>query len=179
MAIAIIALSGCKSKQDKVEDETTGFEKSMTAEDTATVINLVNTFFDYAEKGNYSEAAGMLYAANDSDNYAEPQLLDNEQMEVVRRTLRSLPIKSHRIDYIKFKDTYSNEVKVTAIIAESHDDMPEIKTVFYFKPFDYMGGWRLCYVDSNNGDIGLVDESKKEVLTKKFNESQEQTNHPK
>ena len=174
LVIIVMALSGCKGRQDNTGDtEVTGFEKSMTAEDTATVIKLVNTFFEYAESGKYADAAGMLYAANDSDNYAEPELLDNEQMEVVRRTLRSLPIKSHKIDYIKFNRTFSNEVKVTAIIEEAHDGMPEIKTVYYFKPFDYLGGWRLCYVDTNNGDTGLVDESQKEALTKEFNADQE------
>lgn len=84
--------------------------------------------------------------------YEEPQPLSNEEMASIKNMLSALPIKSHTIDYIKFKEVYNNEVKCTALIMEAYDNVPEIKTAFYFKPIDHLGKWRLCMVDSRRGD---------------------------
>jgi muconolactone delta-isomerase len=166
-ALLVLSFVGCKNKQ-KQESERTGFELSMTNADSTEVQHLVNMFFEYAEKGNYTEAAGMLYKADAKDHYEEPQLLDNDDMEKVRNLLSSLPIQSHTIEYIKFSETYSNEVKCNAVIQPAHDKIPEIKTVFYFKPVNYLGKWKLCLVDSHDGDQPVIEGAKKDSMEKEY-----------
>lgn len=167
MLFAAFLLVGCKDKPKQTDK--TGFELNLTNEDSTNVVNLVNTFFECAENGRYDEAAAMLYEDNVDTVYAEPQPLDNEHIAKVKQMLSSLPIIRHEINYVKFKETYSNEVKCTAIIAEAKGDMPEIKTVFYFKPIDYLGSWKLCLIDSYNGDHTIVNNADQDSLTDKYN----------
>ena len=167
MLFAAFALVGCKDKPQPADK--TGFEMNLTNEDSTNVINLVNTFFEYAEHGKYDEAAAMLYMDNVDSVYEEPQPLDNAHIAKVKQMLSSLPIIRHEINYVKFEQTYSNEVKCTAIIAEAKGDMPEVKTVFYFKPYDYLGSWRLCMIDSYNGDRTIINNEHQDSLTDMYN----------
>lgn len=167
LLFVIICFTGCKDRQ-KQNNNLTGFEQSMTNADSTEVVHLVNMFFQYAENGKYADAAAMLYKENTKDNYSELQLLDNEDMKKVRDLLSSLPITKHNIDYIKFSQTYSNEVKCTAIIQPAHDNIPEIKTVYYFKPVNYLGKWKLCLLDSHNGDQPVIESAKKDSMEKEY-----------
>src|SRR5574344_309970 len=136
--ISIVTLSSCKSKQKDHTGNETGFEKSMTNQDTIEVKRLVDMFFQYAEHGKTADAAAMLYKDSVEDEYSEPQLLDNEEM------------------------------KCTTLIEPAHGKMPEIKTVFYFKPINYLGNWRLCLLNSRNGDEPVIDNNKKDSVSKEY-----------
>ena len=160
--------TGCKGDKAPKGNQPTGFELAMTDQDTTAVVNLINQFFGMVESGNITDAVSMLYQDCDSDVYAEPELLDNEQIRRTTTLLKALPVVNHRIEYIKFSETYANEVKVSAIIAEAEDGMPEVKTVFYFKPVDFMGNWRLCLVNSTEGDQRLISNEQADSLQEKF-----------
>ena len=133
-------------------------------------------FFQLAESGRYDEAASMLFKNNVDTVYDEPKPLDNKDMEKVKTLLSSLPIKSHTIDYIKFKEVYENEVKCTAIIMEAHDNIPEVKTVFYFKPVSYLGKWKLCLVDSHHGDQTVIKADKKDSMQNEYQKEMREKN---
>lgn len=163
------SISGCKSKSKEKPEKFTAFEKEMTNTDSMEVIRLVDQFFNYAENGQIGEAAGMLYENNDEADGEEPQPIDNKAMEKMKVLLNSLPIRSHNIDYIKFSEAENNEVKCTAIIEPAHDNVPEIKTVFYFKPIKYFDSWKLCIVDTNSGDRTIINGAKKDSMTHEFN----------
>ena len=163
------SISGCKSKSKEKPEKFTAFEKEMTNTDSIEVIRLVDQFFNYAENGQIGEAAGMLYENNDEADGEEPQPIDNKAMEKMKVLLNSLPIRSHNIDYIKFSEAENNEVKCTAIIEPAHDNVPEIKTVFYFKPIKYFDSWKLCIVDTNSGDRTIINGAKKDSMTHEFN----------
>ena len=181
MAVLVTSFfASCKGNKAP-KDQPTGFELAMTDKDTTAIVNLVNQFFASVEDGNISDAVAMLYQDCDSDRFEEPQLLDNEQIQRVTNLLKALPVIEHRIDYIKFSETYANEVKVSAIIAHAEDDFPEVKTVFYFKPVDYLGSWRLCLVNSNEGDTRLISNEQADSLQEKFAndmKAKEQAAHP-
>ncbi|MDE6011715.1 MAG: hypothetical protein K2G91_03155, partial [Prevotella sp.] len=150
------------------------YEELVTNQDTVAVIQLVDRFFGYIMEGHVDDAAAMLYVAGD-DIYDEPMLMDNEEMAQVRQLLETIDIQSYRIDYIKFSEAHNNEVKVTAVIEEAHDGMPDITTAFYFKPQDYLTNWVLCLADSYRGQDAIVDNDSKDSLTQKFqNEVEEQ-----
>ena len=167
MMAMIFVMSGCKKKQ-KEETQFTQFELALTEKDTTQVTHLVNMFFEYLEHDQVTDAVAMLYEDCDSDKYGKPELLSNEKIASVTNLLRSFPIVGHRIDYVKFRETYKNEVKATAIIAEATDDRPEIKTVFYFKPVDYLGEWRLCLVNSDEGDRRVIKNAQADSMTTKY-----------
>lgn len=174
LTISPLFMTSCKDKP-KPNPQTT-FEQSMTNKDSVAVTGLVNVFFQLAESGRYDEAASMLFKNNVDTVYNEPQPLDNKDMEKVKTLLSSLPIKSHTIDYIKFKEVYENEVKCTAIIMEAHDNIPEVKTVFYFKPVSYLGKWKLCLVDSHHGDQTVIKANKKDSMQNEYQREMREKN---
>ena len=174
LTISPLFMTSCKDKP-KPNPQTT-FEQSMTNKDSVAVTGLVNVFFQLAESGRYDEAASMLFKNNVDTVYDEPQPLDNKDMEKVKTLLSSLPIKSHTIDYIKFKEVYENEVKCTAIIMEAHDNIPEVKTVFYFKPVSYLGKWKLCLVDSHHGDQTVIKANKKDSMQNEYQREMREKN---
>ena len=174
LTISPLFMTSCKDKP-KPNPQTT-FEQSMTNKDSVAVTGLVNVFFQLAESGRYDEAASMLFKNNVDTVYDEPQPLDNKDMEKVKTLLSSLPIKSHTIDYIKFKEVYENEVKCTAIIMEAHDNIPEVKTVFYFKPVSYLGKWKLCLVDSHHGDQTVIKANKKDSMQNEYRREMREKN---
>lgn len=174
LTISPLFMTSCKDKP-KPNPQTT-FEQSMTNKDSVAVTGLVNVFFQLAESGRYDEAASMLFKNNVDTVYDEPQPLDNKDMEKVKKLLSSLPIKSHTIDYIKFKEVYENEVKCTAIIMEAHDNIPEVKTVFYFKPVSYLGKWKLCLVDSHHGDQTVIKADKKDSMQNEYQKEMREKN---
>lgn len=172
LLLLLLAVAGSCTNKQKADDGKTAFERSLTAQDTANVKQLVDSFFQLLESGEAGQAAAMLYQKPDSDAYGEPTLLDNENLGNMELMLGSLPIIGHRIDYIKFSQTYANEVKVTAIIAEADGDMPEVSTVFYFRPIDYLGGWRLCMMDTNTGAGSIMDKAAKDSVERSYGEAE-------
>ena len=174
LIISPLFMTSCKDKP-KPNPQTT-FEQSMTNKDSVAVTGLVNVFFQLAESGRYDEAASMLFKNNVDTVYDERKPLDNKDMEKVKTLLASLPIKSHTIDYIKFKEVYENEVKCTAIIMEAHDNIPEVKTVFYFKPVSYLGKWKLCLVDSHHGDQTVIKADKKDSMQNEYQKEMREKN---
>ena len=174
LIISPLFMTSCKDKP-KPNPQTT-FEQSMTNKDSGAVTGVVNVVFQLAESGRYDEAASMLFKNNVDTVYDEPKPLDNKDMEKVKTLLSSLPIKSHTIDYIKFKEVYENEVKCTAIIMEAHDNIPEVKTVFYFKPVSYLGKWKLCLVDSHHGDQTVIKADKKDSMQNEYQKEMREKN---
>lgn len=170
IAVAIVMFAAVGCKQKKPAPTETGFELSMTNADSTAVVQLVDQFFGYAENECYTEAAAMLFTAHtEADSlYLEPEPLNNEQLGVMISKLKALKIKSHHIDYIKFNETYLNEVKCTVFLSEEVEGPNAIRTVFYFKPVDYMGAWKLCVMDSPSGDHAFVDPSKRDSVTNSY-----------
>lgn len=95
-----------------------------------------------------AEAVAMLYKADPSDVWGEPLQLDNEEMRQVKQTLGCFPVLRYQIDYIKFQSAVKNEVKCTIVMREAEGELPAVTNRWYFKPMNYLGGWRLCMMDS-------------------------------
>jgi len=178
IAIALffaVSLSSCRKKQQAAEGpQPTDFEKAMMNADTVAVKELVNQFFTYVKAQDFSEAAGMLYR-NDTQSGNEPELLDNEEMAKVRATLQAIPMVDYEIEYIKFNEDYANEVLCKVVIRKGTDGKADMTTKMFFKPISYMGNWHLCLVNTEYGDKGVVDPSKRDSVEKKFQEEAEKS----
>lgn len=169
ICFVVMLFVGCKDKP-KQESQLTDFELALDNTDSIEAVRVVDQFFEYAESGNVADAAGMLYKVNRANVWDTPEELNNDEMKKVRDLLSSLPVKSHNIDYIKFKEAYDNEVKCTAIIEPADGDFPGVTTVYYFRLYNNMGKWLLCMKDTNSGDRGMVNPDDKDSLQKKFSE---------
>lgn len=166
----LLSLSSCRQEKSRTaESNATAFENSLNNSDTTDVINLVDTFFGYLEQGQVADAVAMLFTMDNNNPHAEPQLLDNEQIARTTSLFSAFPIVGHRIDYIKFRETYNNEVKVTAIIQEAQDGMPEMTTSFVFKPYDYLSVWRLCTFNTEVGDRRIVSHEDADSVGQRLN----------
>ena len=167
--------SACKQGKPKEEQTLTNYELSMTDRDTLAVTSLVDRFFGYLENDKLTDALAMLYVADSNDRHAEPQLLDNEQLARLSQVYKSLmPIRSHKIEYIKFSQTYDNEVKVRVTLEEARDGQPAITTVIYFKPFDFLSDWRLCLMSSEQHNERIISNEQADSMQQRYSEELEQ-----
>lgn len=163
--ISVLSALSCKSGKNKPEPVRTDFELGMAKEDSLEVERLIDEFFQYAIDKNYTEAAGMLYKNDSSDIRKEPQPLNNKEMASIRNMLEVIPIEGYRIEYMKFSESYENEVLCHVIIRKGNGrDIPEMTTKMFFKPISYLGGWCLGIMNSEWGDRELVEPDKRDSL---------------
>jgi hypothetical protein len=171
LALAVLVFVGCKGK-DKKNDATshlTEYEQGLTADDSIQLVAVVDNFFALVENNQVDLAVSTLFRVNPENPYAEPIPLTNEEMQEIKKVFEVFPIFGHRIDYIKFYESYLNEVKVSAIFREAKDGMPEGTTTYYFRAINYVGQWVLCAMNTWTGDDEpLVRDEDKDSLTDKF-----------
>ena len=115
---------------DLSEEQFNDFVSGLVREDTLAVENLVDKFMTCVQNKQYQ--------------------LSNEEMSNVVCMLKQIPVLSYRINNIKFKTALMNEVKCTIVMREADGTVPEAANKWYFKPVNYLGGWRLCLMDSNS-----------------------------
>lgn len=153
---ALFNLLSCQSvdkKQavvDLSEEQFNDFVSGLVREDTLAVENLVDKFMTCVQNKQYGQAVSMLYKLDPEDAWNEPLQLSNEEMSNVVCMLKQIPVLSYRINNIKFKTALMNEVKCTIVMREADGTVPEAANKWYFKPVNYLGGWRLCLMDSNS-----------------------------
>lgn len=167
-----IMVSGCR-KKIKEDSAQTHFESGLNREDSVAVVNLIDKFFGYLESEDVYSAVAMLYKPDreSSTPYAEPLLLNNDEIERLVAQYGSLPVYDHKIDYIKFKESYLNEAKCTVVIQPEQGGLPAATMVYYLKPVNYLGGWVLCLMDSQSGDHTIVNNDDKDSLERHYQET--------
>lgn len=174
---AIFLMGSCKDRP-KQDSQKTAFESSLTNQDSVEVTRLVSGFFDEAKGGMADDAVAMLYK-DSPDSVAEPRPLNNEEMQQMKHILEAIPIVNYHIDYVKFLESSDNEVKVTVDITEATSGKPALTTVFYFKPVKVINTWKLCVVDSHNGDFNIVKGTKRDSMQNRYNMEMREKNEAK
>lgn len=144
----------------------------MTANDTASVIGLIDEFFTHVKAKDYDEAAAMLYKVNPNFPEGQPILLDDDQMREVISMLSTLPVLDYRIEYMKFTGSYENEVLCYVIIQKGTEGIPDITSKMFFRPMDFLGNWCLSIMNTTWGDRGIVAPSDRDSIARKYNEIQ-------
>ena len=140
--ICIIPLFICacqpstKSEGKAVKDSVVETTMYLCKTDTTAVTGLVNKFMNYYKDAKYADAAGMLYIH--PKKHEAPGLLENNQLQEVISSLKSLPIYDFKISSLKFYKAENNEVKCTLYLKNS-------ETInMSFSPTRYLGQWKLC-----------------------------------
>lgn len=144
----------------------------MTGKDSVSVKALIDQFFGYVKNKEYANAAGMLYRIDPDNPKGQPILLDNEEMAEVRSMLEMIPMVDYRIEYMKFTDSYENEVLCYVIMQKGTDGMPDISTKMFFRPMDYLGNWCLSIMNTTWGDRGVVAPSERDSIARSYSEQQ-------
>lgn len=164
-----LSLASCKDKKPEQPQgpQPTAFEKAMKAKDTLDVKALVDKYFTYVKEEKFDEAASMVYR-NDKSKHSKPETLDAKEKEKVIMLLKSVPMQSYEIEYIKFDKFNKNEVLCNVIIAEAQGDMPAVKTKMFFKPVKNGSEWVLCLMDTEHGDKGVVAPDKRDSVEKHY-----------
>ena len=111
-------------------------------------------FMTAVKEQRYADAAMMLHEMKTDDPFAQPELLDNEQLKSVLQRLKAFPIYDYTISDCIFKEAFDNEVRCKVVLFPKTDkeDMRPNATTWYFKPVRYLGEWKLCFRSSAQGD---------------------------
>jgi len=106
----------------------------------------------------------MLYTVNVDSVQEEPQPLDNAGIERITAMLKSVPMVGHKIEYMKFDESYRNEVLCTVTMAKGENGAPDVTTKMFFKPVNYLGGWVLCLINSTTGDKPVLKPDQRDSM---------------
>lgn len=169
VALVVACLASCNMNREKPKPQATEFELGMTSQDSIAVKNLIGQFFTFVEAKDYAAATQMLFRTDPQHPGEEPQPLGNDEIKAVMQTLQAVPVEGYRIEYIKFSESYSNEVLCYVTIKKSTSkDMPDITTKMFFKPMRHLGQWCLGLTNSEWGDRGVVDPAKRDSVKREY-----------
>lgn len=166
MTCAVVA---CKSDKKPAEGpQPTAFEEAMTAQDSTEVANLVDRFFGYMKQGDVPSAVEMLYTIKGETQRDEPQPLTNEEIEKQTQILQMFPVVDYKIEYMKFDQSFRNEVMCSVVMQKGENGAPDVTTKFFFKPVNWVGTWCLCMINSNTGDNPVLEPEQRDSVTREY-----------
>ena len=142
LIVGLIAafIVSCNQSGKKTETDSQATVKHLmvlSQKDTIQVLDLTNQFMTAVKEQRYA------------DPFAQPELLDNEQLKSVLQRLKAFPIYDYTISDCIFKEAFDNEVRCKVVLFPKTDkeDMRPNATTWYFKPVRYLGRWSLCLKD--------------------------------
>lgn len=144
------------------------FEQTLTRQDTADVMQLVDSFFSLTEQGQMEKVLPLLRRVSLDAEKASILPLDSENVARARQTLIRVMQCAHRVDYLKFFHPLQNEVRTTVILVPAKDTLPEMVSVLYLKPVKADNGWQLCLMDARSGDKPLVPIEKLDSMIRAY-----------
>ena len=149
LIVGLIAafIVSCNQSGKKTETDSQATVKHLmvlSQKDTIQVLDLTNQFMTAVKEQRYADAAMMLHEMKADDPFAQPELLDNEQLKSVLQRLKAFPIYDYTISDCIFK--------VVLFPKTDKEDMRPNATTWYFKPVRYLGEWKLCFRSSAQGD---------------------------
>ena len=148
-------LLSCGGGMKKAESSASGIidrTMALSAKDTAAVLDLTCRFMDAVKEQRYADAVILLHTLKADDAFAQPELLDNDQLETAMQRVKMFPVHSYRIDGYTFKKAYDNDVRCKVFLSPPAADGQTVSTVWYFKPVRFLGEWKLCFRSSEQGD---------------------------
>ena len=139
----VVSSFACKSEKKQVDADTSSgailenFADYLTSEDTIAVTQLVTQFLENIKVGKYYDAASMLYKANPENEWKQPLLLDNDELQQIVKMLKNFPIGNYSIEYMHFNTAVNNDVKCSMIHSNN------VNRNLHLNPINYLGGWHL------------------------------------
>ena len=153
-SILIVSCGQGGKKEERDDPSTVKQTMALSKKDTIKVLELTNQFMTAVKEQRYADAAIMLHETKADDPFAQPELVENEQLKSVLQRLKAFPIYDYTISDCIFKEAFDNEVRCKVVLFPKTDkeDMRPNATTWYFKPVRYLGEWKLCFRSSAQGD---------------------------
>ena len=172
-----MTFDSCNSCSGNKQEEggPTPFEQELEASDSLEAAKLIDQFFEYAMQEKYYDAAGMLFKYNEERRTADPEQLDNDEMEKVVQSLKMIRPVDYKINFMKFSQYYDNEIEVTAYMAKGENGMPDVTTKMYFKPFRGPGKWVLMLIDTHEYNNPVVDNKDRDSVMNAYQQHKSDT----
>lgn len=166
--------TSCSKKEAPVDplDIPTEFEESLTGKDTAAVKEIIGIYMDHIMKGDFYDAAGMVYRyeLNENDQRV-PRELNNEEMDRMVKVYRLFPVEEWSIDYMRFRETGMNEVCINVIMRKGENGQPDATSKIFFNPIFYGQTWCLVLDDTHQGTHTFVPAEKRDSMTRVYRHS--------
>lgn len=96
----------CNQSGKKTETDSRATVKHLmvlSQKDTIQVLDLTNQFMTAVKEQRYADAAMMLHEMKADDPFAQPELLDNEQLKSVLQRLKAFPIYDYTIAIVSLR----------------------------------------------------------------------------
>ena len=121
LIVGLIAafIVSCNQSGKKTETDSRATVKHLmvlSQKDTIQVLDLTNQFMTAVKEQRYADAAMMLHEMKADDPFAQPELLDNEQLKSVLQRLKAFPIYDYTISDCIFKEAFDNEVRCKVVL---------------------------------------------------------------
>ena len=142
LLVALFAISfvSCKRSTTPAPGEPTEFQLGMTAEDSATIVNLGDSCMTYLKDGKIEQALGMLCLYDDSLEQISP--LTDEVRASYQKKFIMFPVREYELSYFSFTEQGFNDLKYNVIFGPEAAGSP--KTSYMFNPVKVDGEWHLA-----------------------------------
>lgn len=182
LAVLFASCSSCshKDQQETIDplDVPTEFEKNLTDADTARVKELIGVYMAHMQKGEFYDAAGMVYRQEEKHSEIIPRELNNEEIERLVNVYKLFPVIDYKIDYLRFREAGLNEVCITVIMKKGENGQPDATSKMFFNPIHFHNKWCLVLDDSHQGTSTFVPVEKRDSMRGVYKDSKSSQNDP-
>ncbi len=135
-----------KKKSDNTEAAETkeAFTSTLTAADTATVMNMADRCMKLLKENNAEEALQMLFTM---DENGKPVPLSDEQKQKLNSRFKLFPVLEYELVNFSFTSEENNDMKYKIIFDKSSEAPSTIG--FMFNPIKIDGEWHLMLKEGN------------------------------
>ena len=173
ISIFFASCSSCSHKNENVDplDIPSEFEENLTEHDTAAVKEVIAVFINHIQKGEYYDAAGMVYRQKHVEGNIVPRLLNNNEIERLVSVYKMFPIEDYKIEYMRFRESALNEVCVSIIMQKGENGRPDATSKLFFNPIYYNEKWCLVLDDNKQGTKTFVPKEKRDSMRNVYSNS--------
>lgn len=173
VAVFFASCSSCSHKEQNVDplDVPTEFEEHLTDADTTKVKEIIAVYMSHIQKGNYYDAAAMVYRHEVEKDHKVPRELDNDEIERLVNVYKMFPVEDYKIDYMRFREAGLNEVCISVIMKKGENGQPDAVSKMFFNPIYYGNKWCLVLDDSHQGTDAFVPAEKRDSMREVYRNS--------
>lgn len=175
LIVFFASCTSCSKKEAPAVDPLdvpTAFEESLTEKDTAAVKEVISIYMDHIMKGEFYDAAAMVYRFYiDENKQRNPRELSNEEMDRMVGIYRLFPVEEWKIDYMRFREYGLNEVCLDIVMRKGRNGEPDATSKMFFNPIYHNERWCLVLDDSHQGTHTFVPTEKRDSMRGVYHKS--------
>lgn len=182
VAVFFASCSSCshRGQEENIDplDVPSEFEKGLTAADTANVKELIGVYMAHIQRGEFYDAAQMVYRQEEVQSKIIPRELNNEEIERLVTVYKLFPVIDYKIEYMRFREADLNEVCISVTMQKGKNGEPDATSKMFFNPIHFHNAWRLVLDDSHQGTDTFVPVAKRDSMRGVYKNSDASKNDP-